>query len=673
MNRAYATLEIKAVDDEARTITGIASTPDTDRAGDQVNPKGAIMKFPMPFLWQHDAGQPIGTVDSASVSAKGIEIVASIAKGVSAEIDNAWALIKSGLVRGLSIGFRSIDAEQIPNSYGMLFNKYEIMEISAVTIPANAAASIQTVKAFDTKAPAASGRVVRVPPPHVAGKTNAGIVRLSAPTPQEGSMNVQEQITNFKNARGEAARKMEAIMKKAADAGESLDTQGADEFSTIEAEIETIDKHLDRLARLEKTLATSAVRIPVQGDNSGIEVVRAQGASRGGHVEGESIVAIPQKLDKGIGFARFVKLMAMGDGNAREALEIAKNVYPNETPLHNIIKMHVGQGKSSKFIEKAAVDAALTSVTAWAGALVQYQNLAQDFIEYLRPQTLIGQIEGFTRVPFKVRVPRQTGGGTASWVGEGKAKPLTSLAFDTITLDFTKIATIAVLTDEVVRLSTPAAEALTRDQLAKAIIQQMDSDFIDPANAGTSNIKPASITNGVTPVVSTGTNTQAGIAGDIMNLVAPWISANMDPRLGVFVMTPTTAMALGLMTNSLGNKVFPDMTVNGGTIEGWRVVVSNAAGLVGASDGSHIVVLMNPSDILLADDGTVAVDASRETSLEMSDAPSSSSASGTGASLVSMFQTNSVAIRAERWINWVKGRSTSVQYLSGVHWGGYPS
>ncbi len=95
--------------------------------------------------------------------------------------------------------------------------------------------------------------------------------------------------------------------------------------------------------------------------------------------------------------------------------------------------------------------------------------------------------------------------------------------------------------------------------------------------------------------------------------------------------------------------------------------------MVGASDGSHIVVLLNPRDVLLADDGTVAVDASREASLEMSDAPSSSAATGTGASLVSMFQTNSVALRAERWINWVKARSTAASYLTAVHWGGFPS
>jgi hypothetical protein len=35
-----------------------------------------------------------------------------------------------------------------------------------------------------------------------------------------------------------------------------------------------------------------------------------------------------------------------------------------------------------------------------------------------------------------------------------------------------------------------------------------------------------------------------------------------------------------------------------------------------------------------------------------------------------MFQTNSVAIRAERTINWMRRRDSAVAYLTGVSWGG---
>ena len=54
MDRAYAVLEVKSVDVDARIIEGFATTPTTDRNGDIVDPAGAEFTLPMPLLWQHD-------------------------------------------------------------------------------------------------------------------------------------------------------------------------------------------------------------------------------------------------------------------------------------------------------------------------------------------------------------------------------------------------------------------------------------------------------------------------------------------------------------------------------------------------------------------------------------------------------------------------------------------
>jgi hypothetical protein len=107
--------------------------------------------------------------------------------------------------------------------------------------------------------------------------------------------------------------------------------------------------------------------------------------------------------------------------------------------------------RTSLDILKTAVTAGSTGDSTWAGPLVNYQILTDEFIEFLRPLTIIGRIPGLTRVPFKVKIPRQTGGATVNWVGEGAPKPLTSLAFDSVTLDFAKIAGIIVLNEELMR------------------------------------------------------------------------------------------------------------------------------------------------------------------------------------------------------------------------------
>lgn len=173
MDRAYSLLTLKAVDEDKRTLTGIASTPSTDRMGDIVEPKGAEFKLPIPFLWQHDSRQPIGHVTKAKITNEGIQVEVQIAKieeegSLKSRVDEAWQSMKAGLVRGLSIGFTPIESARIEGTYGMRFLKWAWLELSGVTIAANSEATIQTIKSIDNQQLAALGR----------SQLNGGAVRL---------------------------------------------------------------------------------------------------------------------------------------------------------------------------------------------------------------------------------------------------------------------------------------------------------------------------------------------------------------------------------------------------------------------------------------------------------------------------------------------------------------
>ncbi|MDR5776668.1 MULTISPECIES: HK97 family phage prohead protease, partial [unclassified Caballeronia] len=150
-NKAFSRLQVKRLDEDSRTLTGIASTPTPDRVGDVVVPDGIQFKTPFPMLWQHDPRRPIGTVTKLTVTKAGVEVEANIAPaGTAAYIDEAYSLIKAGLVPGLSIGFRPIDAEFDRSTGGFLIKACELFEISAVTIPASADAAIQSIKSHDS-------------------------------------------------------------------------------------------------------------------------------------------------------------------------------------------------------------------------------------------------------------------------------------------------------------------------------------------------------------------------------------------------------------------------------------------------------------------------------------------------------------------------------------------
>lgn len=153
MNRAYSILNIKAMDAETRTITGLATTPEPDRMGDIVEPLGVKFRNPLPLLWQHRHDQPVGHVKFDKPTAKGITFTAKLAQidepgALKDLVDMAWQSVKARLVQGVSIGFRALEHAFMDDG-GIRFLESEVIELSLVTIPANASATIHTIKAMD--------------------------------------------------------------------------------------------------------------------------------------------------------------------------------------------------------------------------------------------------------------------------------------------------------------------------------------------------------------------------------------------------------------------------------------------------------------------------------------------------------------------------------------------
>jgi Escherichia/Staphylococcus phage prohead protease len=181
MQRAYSLLTVKRVSEDERVIEGLATSPEPDRMGDIVEPKGAQFKLPLPLLMHHDSRQPVGHVISAKVGNDGIAVVARIIKfdepgSLKDRLDEAWHTVKSGLINGLSIGFRAIERSYNEETNGLHFLSWEWLELSLVSVPANSEASITTVRSL---CEAASGQ------PAPSGAPEPKIIRpvmLRAPT-----------------------------------------------------------------------------------------------------------------------------------------------------------------------------------------------------------------------------------------------------------------------------------------------------------------------------------------------------------------------------------------------------------------------------------------------------------------------------------------------------------
>lgn len=466
-----------------------------------------------------------------------------------------------------------------------------------------------------------------------------------------------EQIKDCENTRAVKSARMDEILEKASESGSTPEPAEKDEHDTLAADVKELDEHIGRLKAAEERSKLTAK--PVVADTP-----HAAAQSRSNTV----ITFGGDNREKGIGYARalmakMASFMEMRQGNYVSSTEIAKSWWPSDQGLHRHLEESLRM--------KTAVNAATTQASTYAAPLVYADNLTSEFVEFLRAMTIIGKfgtngIPSLRRVPFNVRIPRQTSGMSANWVGEGAPKAVTSAALDTVTLTYTKVASIAVITKELARFSSPSAETWVRDELARAVVAKIDTSFIDPALAASSYVNPASITNGVTALTSAGTSANAVIT-DVQNILEEFIKNNLDATDLVLIMPSTLAMVLATMQTTLAASVFPEMTINGGRLKGIPVIASQYAAS-GAQFG-NMVIAVKANDIALADDGRVQVDVSGEASLQMDDAPTNNSATVAATTVVSMFQTDSLAVRAEREIHWAKLRSTAVVYMDDVAWG----
>lgn len=634
MKRAYSLLEVKQVEDETRTIRGVATSPSPDRMGDIVEPLGISFKAPMPLLWQHRHDKPVGQVWFDKPTKDGITFRAELAEirepgALRDRIEEAWQSVKAGLVRAVSIGFRPLDMEPIDKKDpwgGVRFLTSEVLELSLVTIPANADATITEIKSIDEALRAASGnrRVVTLP----------GAAGLSKPNSKGGRdmKTLAEQITAFEATRAAKAARMTEIMQAAANENRSTDEAEQEEFDTLEGEVESIDSDLKRLHatdRINRSVAQPVIAAP----------------RNGAVVTGEqrfAPIALKQELPKGTAFTRYVMALAAANGNRMEAAEIAKYRWANSTP-------------EVETVLRAAVTAGTTYDTDWAQPLAQYRNMADEFIELLRPATIIGRIPGLKRVPFNINIPVQTQGSLVNWVGEVGPKPVGELKFVMIQLGVNKVAGIIVLSEELVRLSTPSAEAIVRADLVAQIAQFLDAEFIDPANAAVAGVSPASILNGVAGIPSGGTDA-ASAKADLAALQAAFTNANLGTGGATYITTEILVQQLAALQNPLGQPEFPTLQT-GETLNRASIVASQAV-------PAGIIAMILPQEILLADDGGVSIDVSREATLDMDSAP------GVGGATFSLWQKNCVGIRAERWITWRRRRDSAVAYITGANYTG---
>ncbi|MFI5011750.1 MAG: HK97 family phage prohead protease [Hyphomicrobiales bacterium] len=128
----------------ARQIRAVVSDGTPDRAGDVMVPEGCFTAAYVRnnvVLFNHNSDVPVGNAAPIIKNGRVEALIDFAPAGTSEKADEVCRLVKAGVLSAFSVGFNPIEAEPRPVG-GFLFKRWELLEISCVSLPCNPAAMV---------------------------------------------------------------------------------------------------------------------------------------------------------------------------------------------------------------------------------------------------------------------------------------------------------------------------------------------------------------------------------------------------------------------------------------------------------------------------------------------------------------------------------------------------
>lgn len=317
----------------------------------------------------------------------------------------------------------------------------------------------------------------------------------------------------------------------------------------------------------------------------------------------------------------------------------------------------------SEAAEAARVLRAAIGAHSSADVLAATHPIGLDLAQLMRGLSLIDRIPAWKRAPFRIRTIAQTAGARARFVAAGASLPVYAMGFDGArALQPATCGAIVAQTAELFAQAPQLADEIVPADLAGACAAGIDAQFLD-ITATPTDSSPGFIGDGAELLVSGGSSV-AAIDADLARMLRVVTDGGHSLRTAAWLVHSRTAAALaGMRSNGL--PAFPGTTADGGRLLGLPVLATPQAPLIGSPQETVIVLLVGEA-LRVADDNQTEILVSRGAVVQQDDAPTQSSTTPTGSAAVSMFQTNGIAIRGVRWINWRLADPTACAVLAGV-------
>jgi HK97 family phage major capsid protein/HK97 family phage prohead protease len=644
-----------------------------DRHGTYVGPDwdlGAFRNNNIAFF-NHDKNFPIGTWENVRVEAgKLIGKLKLAEEGTSARIDEIIRLIRQGILKAVSVGFRAIGNPEQRSGFPHL-KKVQLLEASIVGVGSNPNAlmlaralgtspeTIRTVFGEQAAASSADGKGG-----HNGEKADNSVSRktIKMETITQRIEDAQKKVTELRDA----------LNAHLADSGSEPDEAAITVREELTGKVAAAQRNLESLEEAERQLAARTVQTRQtsgEQDRSGTQTSRKPFAQ---------VANKPKPADYVI--RTLVGLVDCHRAAKRHEplslMQAIANRYGEDGKIDDesrIVAAVATRGEEQSveqvlFQIRAASAPATTTTSGWASQLVE--TSFSGFMELLMPASVYPGLSarglrmnfgraGVISIPTRSATPTIAG----SFVGEGNPIPVRQAAFTAQTFTPKKMAVISGLTREIAEHSTPALEGLIRNAIQEDTSVALDTILLDATAA--SAVRPAGIRNGVSVTTATAGGGFAALVGDLKALVGALITAsNGNLRAPVWIMNPIQALSIAVTQNAGGDFPFAG-DINGGTFQGYPVIQSSTV-------TAGMMILIDAADFVAIEGAAPRFDVSDNATLHFEDTtPLAIGTAGSPATVAapvrSLWQTDSMAIRMIMDVNWGLRRA-ALAWTQSVTW-----
>lgn len=500
------TMEVRSTDTAARTVELAFSSEieverwygieilDHDPASvrlDRLRDGGAL-------LMDHDWTDQVGVVESVSIDAdrRGRAVVRF---GRSARADEIFNDIVDGIRKHVSVGYRVLAAKLIEtrDEWQDVYRitDWEPYEISIVSVPADN--SVGVGRTLDT--------------PHEEQRAEKPNTAQSDKTASEDKRNMKIMVLrdasgNLVRAEVDENNNIVNVLETLESAGEGVrnaEKRGREaEQSRVRSITEMGEKYNARDLALKAigdgTTAEDFQRSLLDHLNKPKDQQQPAGGERSGSRPlsemPSSVIGMDEKDIRRYSVFNVIRALANpNDASAQRAAAF-------EIECSNVAQQQYGRSAKGILIPDDVLrafnagGAPNTPTGAQTGSnLVGTDFMAGSFIDLLRPRTTIMRLaRTMGGLVGNVEIPKQTGGATAYWIGEGDDADETTPTIGQLGLSPKTVAAYTDITRRLLIQSTPDAEAIVRGDLVAAIAQAID--YAGYYGTGTSN-QPLGLAN----------------------------------------------------------------------------------------------------------------------------------------------------------------------------------